>query len=211
MKGIFFDEIHSYANLNLVLSDINIPPAGVKTNYVDIPGGDGSADLTEALGEVKFKDRKCSFTFTVFPQDDYEEKKKQLSNLLNGKRCKIKLDKDSGYYWNGRCSINEYASNKNLRKIVVGATVAPYKLKNNETNVVVLSGTSVAVTLSNCRKTVVPTITCTAETTINFDGNTYTLNAGTHTLLNIELKYGENHVVVTSSGQVKFTYQEGDL
>lgn len=211
MKGIYFDGIHSYENLNLVLSGISIPPATVKTTYVDIPGGDGSVDLTEALGEVKFKDRECAFTFTVFPYEDFEEKKKHISNLLNGKRCKIKLDKDPGYYWDGRCFINEYASDKNLHKIVVGATVAPYKLKTEMTSVIVPAGESVAETLVNGRKTVVPTITNSDDATIIFEGNTYTLKAGTHTILNIELKYGDNQVTVTSTGQVKFTYQEGDL
>lgn len=135
MRGIRFDNVHSYDDLNLLLSVAEIPPATAKTNYIDIPGGDGSVDLTEALGEVKFKDRECAFTFTVFPQDDFEVKKRQISNLLNGKVCKIALDKDPGYYWQGRCSINEYASDKNIHKIVVGAVVAPYKLKEKRTNV----------------------------------------------------------------------------
>lgn len=211
MKGMFFDEIHSYTDLNLVLSAVSIPPAAVKTNYVDIPGGDGSVDLTEALGEVKYKDRDCAFTFTVLPQDDYEGKKMQVSNLLNGKRCRIKLDKDPGYHWEGRCFINEYASEKKIRKIVVKATVAPYKLKDEVTNVIVPAGELVSVTLENGRKTVVPTITNTDAATIHFDGNTYTLNAGTHTILNIELKQGKHQMFVTSDGQVRFTYQEGDL
>ncbi len=74
MKGIWFDDVHSYEHLNLVLSKISIPPAAAKTTYVNIPGGDGSVDLTEALGEVKFKDRNCTFTFTVFPYEDFTEK-----------------------------------------------------------------------------------------------------------------------------------------
>lgn len=211
MKGILFNDIHSYRDLNLVLSVVDIPPAMPKTAFVDIPGGDGSVDLTEAHGEVKFQDRECTFTFTVFPQDNFEEKKKEVSNLLNGMRCKITLDKDPGYYWQGRCIINEYASDKNLHKIVVGAVVAPYKLKNAQTVVTVGAGASVAKTLVNGRKTVVPSITCTATATIIFGGNSYTLDAGTHDLSNIELKQGENRVIVTSDSPVTFTYQEGDL
>lgn len=211
MKGIWFNSTHSYNDLNLVLSSTNIPPAMAKTSYVDIPGGDGSVDLSEALGEVRYKDRECSFTFTVFPQDDFEEKKRQVSNLLNGKRCKILLDKDPGFYWEGRCTINEYASDKNIHQIVVGAVVAPYKLKNGQTVVTVSAGNEVGKTLANGRKTAVPTITCTAEATIAFDGNTYSLNPGTHTLPNVELKQGENRVTVTSDEPVIFTYQEGDL
>lgn len=211
MKGIYFDDIHSYRDLNLVLSEVNIPPATVKTKYIDIPGGDGSVDLTEALGEVKYKDRDCSFTFTVFPYENFEKKKKQISNLLNGKRCKITLDKDPEYYWVGRCTINEYVSDKNLHRIVVGVTVAPYKLKRTQTIVTVPAGTSVAYTLENGRKSVVPTITTTAEATVIFEGNTYNLGVGTHTILNIELKQGKHQVTVTSSSPVEFTYQEGDL
>lgn len=211
MKGMWFDDIHSYQDLNLVLSSVTIPPATVKKTYVDIPGGDGSVDLTEALGEVRYKDRECSFTFTVFPYEDFEEKKKYISNLLNGKRCRLILDKDPEYYWDGRCFINSYASNKNLHKIVVGATVAPYKLKTVQTTINVAAGTSIPGTLTNGRKRVIPTITTTASATVIFEGSTFNLGVGTHTILNIELKYGDNQVIVTSTKPVKFTYQEGDL
>ena len=211
MNGISFGNVHSYYDLNLVLSEVKIPPATVKTKFVDIPGGDGSVDLTEALGEVKYKDRACKFTFTVFPFDDFETKKREVSNLLSGKRYKITVDKDPEYYWLGRCSVDEYASDKNLHQIVVGATVAPYKLRQTVTSVNVPPGTNVTRTLQNGRKTVIPTITCTAKTTVIFNGNTFTFNAGTHKHLDIALVEGANGVTVTSTGTVTFNYQEGDL
>lgn len=211
MKGILFDTTHSYKDLNLLLSVVDIPPAQPKTNFVDIPGGDGSVDLTEALGDVKFKHRDCSFTFTVFPHEDYEEKKKTVSNLLNGKRCRIAVDKDPGFYWEGRCAINEYASDKRIHKIVVGAVVAPYKMKSTQTVVTIPAGESVKETLTNGRMSVVPIITNTANATIAFGGNTYSFNPGTHNLSNIVLVQGENIVTVTSTDSVTFTYQEGEL
>jgi phage-related protein len=211
MKGIKFDNTHSYDDLNLVLSKVDIPPAAVKTTYVDIPGGDGSIDLTEALGEVRYKDRVCKFTFTVFPYDDFEEKKKEISNLLNGKRCRIIVDKDPDYYWDGRCSIDNYASDKNIHQIVVGAIVAPYKLKVSETTVFVPAGVNLIGRLWNGRRTIVPAITNTADAKITFNGVSYMVDAGTHKILNIELVEGINVVEVTSVNPVKFTYQEGDL
>lgn len=211
MKGIWFDNVHSYNDLNLVLSKVNIPPATPKTTYIDIPGGDGSVDLTESLGEVRYKDRDCSMTFTVFPYDDFEEKKREINSLLHGKRCVIRLDKDPDYYWVGRCSVNSYASNKNLHQIVLKASVAPYKLKTTETVVTIPAGTSVVKTLQNGRKTVIPTITTTVNTTIIFNGGTYTLNPGTHKVLGIELKSGANKISVTSTAPVTFKYQEGEL
>lgn len=211
MNGIWFDDIHSYDDLNLILSKVDVPPAKPKETYVDIPGADGSADLTEALGEVKYQNRECSFTFTVFPYEDFEEKKKHISNLLNGRRCKIVVDKDPDYYWLGRCKVNEYASDRNHHKVVVGATVAPYKLKTNQTTVVIPAGDSVVVLLANSRKTVVPTITTTQGAKVIFEGNTFNLGVGTHTILDIALKQGGNQVTVTSAAPVQFTYQEGDL
>ena len=211
MNGISFDNVHSWYDWNMVLAPVEIPPAIPKTNFVDIPGGDGSADLTEALGGVKFKDRVCPFTFTVFPYENFEEKKMQVSNFLNGKRCKITLDKDPDYYWVGRCVVDNYASDRNLRQISVKATVTPYKLRLNPTVVSVNAGTDVSVTLKNGRKTVVPTIETLAATTIIFNGNRYDLNAGKHRILDITLVAGKNHMLVTSIAPVKFTYQEGDL
>lgn len=211
MNGIWFDNIHSYTDLNLILSGVNIPPAAVKTTYVDIPGGDGSLDLTEALGAVRYKNRECTFTFTVFPYEDFEEKKTQISNILNGVRCKIKLDKDSDYYWDGRCTINNYESDKNLNKIVISASVAPYKMKVDQTVIIISSGENITGNLKNGRKTVVPTITTASGADVVFAGNKYTLDAGTHTIANIQLKYGDNVVTVSSNDSVTFSYQEGDL
>lgn len=211
MHGIKFGEIHSHDDLHLILSKVEIPPAGVKTTYVDIPGGDGSVDLTEGLGRIRYKDRKCKFTFTVSPGDDFEEKKKEVSNLLNGQRFEIVLDKDPGYKYTGRCTVNSYSTNKALHKIVVEANVGPYKLKTAPTVVITEMGEKVSVTLENGRMWTVPEITTTAMATVEFEGNTYELNIGKHKILDLELKPGENHLLVTCPQPVTFRYQEGDL
>ena len=85
-KGIYFDDIHSYFDLNLILAPFVPTPAEPKTNYIDITGGDGSLDLTEGLGEVKYKDRNFTFTFTINPSEKmtFDEKVSQVSNALDG-------------------------------------------------------------------------------------------------------------------------------
>ena len=211
MKGIKFDNIHSYDDLNLVLSNVEIPPAVPKVQFVDVPGGDGSVDLTEALGEVRYGNRECKFTFTIFPTDDFEEKKREISNLLNGRRCSIVLDKDPDYFWQGRCAVDSYESDKNIHKVVVKAVVLPYKSKINVTKVIVPAGEKVVRRLWNGRKTVVPVIKNTAPATIQFNGQTFNKEAGAWKILNIELMEGVNTVTVTSIAPVEFTYQEGDL
>lgn len=214
-KGIYFDDIHSYFDLNLILAPFVPTPAEPKTNYIDITGGDGSLDLTEGLGEVKYKDRPFNFTFSVNPSDKmtFDEKVSQVSNLLNGKWCKITLDRDPNYYWEGRSIVDKYAQNKALKQISIKATVRPYKLKQNETvKSFELTTEEKEITLKNGRKSVVPEITCTNDNTkVIFGSVTETLNAGTHKILDIYLKEGNNILKVSGSGTITFAYREGEL
>lgn len=215
--GIYFDDIHSYYDLDLFLiqDGVSIPPAQPKTNYVDLAGGDGSLDLTEALGEVKFADRNCKFTFVVNPASEmtFEEKKTQVSNALNGKQCKITLDKDSDYYYSGRCTVNEHLQDKRILQIVVTAIARPYKLKQNETIITFpLAEEEQIVNLTNGRKLVVPEITCTNDNTVvEFGSVTKTLSAGTHKVLDINFTEGINIVKLSGSGTITFKYREGEL
>lgn len=361
MKGVKFNDIHSYNDLNLVLAPFQMPPAEPKTNFIDVPGADGSLDMTEALGEVKFNDRTGSMTFSVLPQDDFEVKKTEVSNLLNGLKCKITLDKDPEFYYFGRLSVKDYKANKMLRQITVDFRVQPYKYKLNKTRVIVpfatknlidmskytlvvgeadsikfedgkmyvkhtswngltvqfrpvpvnpkntymfsyhvvggdrivisffdADGNNISETasstgayleaysgrytmvwdgikikmtsdvasiqiglcgmnnvaeggyneysslqleigeavteyeaftpitlnelvLTNNRMSVVPTITTTEDTTITFDGNEHVVNAGTHKILDVQLKQGENPVTISTEGITTITYQEGAL
>lgn len=216
--GISFGDLHSYRDFDLILAEVTIPPASPRESFIDIPGADGAVDMTEAMGEVKYSDRTgAKFTFYMNPaaylsDAAWEEKKKEISNRLNGLRCKITLDKDPAYYWLGRCKVSDHTANKKKRKIVVAARLAPYKLKTNETTVTVnLTSTQKEINLTNARKTVCPTITCTGNATVVVSGSEYALSKGTHKILDFQLKEGETSVTVSGTGAITFKYQEGDL
>jgi phage-related protein len=214
--GIYFDGVHSYYDLNLFLSKVEISPATPKTNYVDIPGSDGSIDFTEIHGEVKYKIRDIKYTFTVNPLDDmtWEEKQKQVAIALNGRKFeRITPDRDEDYYWTGRCTISKVSDNKGIRQIVVSAKVNPYKLQATETvRSFDLTAAAQTVILTNGRKSVVPVITCTGAASVVFKGNTYQMDdAGTYKILDICLTEGTNVLQISGTGTMKFTYREGDL
>lgn len=212
--GIYFGEIHSFHDLNLVLSSVEISPAKPKTNYIDIPGGDGALDLTEAHGEIKYSNREMTMLFSVFPQDDltFEERKTVISNALNGKKFKITLDKDAEYYYEGRVTVDGFRQDKNLKQITVTATVYPYKWKHNKTvEVVNLSRASFPVVLRNGRKTVVPTIEVSGILWLRFGGKLYELSVGEYKIYDVCLTEGDNVLEMYGTGTATFTYQEGDL
>ena len=215
-KGIAFDDVHTFDDLNLLLSDCpDMPPAKAKTNFIEIPGADGSLDLTEVHGEVKFSDRENKYTFTMHPAEQmtWEEKMQEVSNLLNGKRCKMTLDKDEDYFWNVRVTVDSYKSDKRLHQIVISVRALPYKFKQNITSrTVQLSGVSQNINLTNGRKSVCPSIECSNDNTVIVFGNaTFNLSAGKHEILDIQLVEGTNTLAVSGSGTVTFSYQEGDL
>lgn len=214
-KGIYFDDVHSYYDLNLILSPFTPAPASPKTTYVEVTGGNGSLDLSEALGEITYKNRDFSFSFTINPSEEmtFDEKVSQISNLLNGKQCKITFDRDADYYWKGRCVVDKYAQDRNIGKISVKATVEPYKYKQNKTALSFdLTSEKQEIVLQNGRKAVVPEITCTNDdTVVGFGGGEVTLSAGKFKILDIYLTEGNNVLEVSGSGTITFEYQEADL
>ena len=119
-KGTLFGTIHTSDNLNLIQQKVEITPAEPKTNFVDIPGADGSKDLTEALGVgVKYKDREITWTFALYPGQKREPKFSEVANALNGKLFDIVLDDDCLWYYSGRVTVTDHKSDKLLHQITM--------------------------------------------------------------------------------------------
>ena len=213
MQGITFGNIHSYTNLNLILSARSIGEAQVKTYLVDIPGADGRLDLTDFFGEPKYNNRQIKYTFSFSgTRSAIETKYSEICSKLNGKYfTSIVDDADTGYYWTGRCSVNDLQLKKNIASVEVTVDAAPYKLKMTLTTKRYTFASSLSVTIVNSRKSVVPTITTSAEMYITFNGNTYSINAGTHTVNGIKFVEGNNLLTLTGTGTVTFQYREGVL
>lgn len=217
-QGITFGNVHSYEDLDLILSKSEISPALPKTNYIDIQGGNGSLDMTEATGEVTFYDRDCSFTFTMKPDGDlsdaaFEDKKTEVSNFLAGKSFQITLDKDEDHFYKGRFVVNNYLSDKRIRQIVVTGKLAPFKMKQSKTIIKYdLTGTEKTYNIINSRLSVIPQISCTHDNSkIVFNGNIFTLNAGTHEVLDIIFTEGTNQLKLSGTGTITFEFHEGNL
>ena len=215
-RGTDFGGVHSFTDLHLIQQSVEVAPADPKINLIDIPGADGSKDLSEQLaGRVVFKSRKITWTFALYPGDRWDKKHQQVSNALNGRRCRITLDTDPGWYYEGRIAVKKHKSDGWLHQITVEATCQPYKLKKQETVVSAeLSTDYTELSLNNERKIVLPVITVEGETTLRWKGNTYTVPAGSHKALNIELTEGTNILEaksISGSGTITVVYQEGSL
>lgn len=212
MKGITFGELHSYRDLNLILSEKEIGAPHVKTKLIEIDGADGSIDYTNFFGEPKYGDVTHKFTFSsIVPWNDLLSQYSEVKNALHGKKLRIILDDDPSYYYVGRCYVSSFTNEKNIGTITVDCECEPYKYKLAKTVVTkAVNGTDILV-LTNSRKRAVPTITTTAAMTIAFGDGIWSNSAGTYTIPELELVEGDNLVSVTGTGDITFTWQEGSM
>lgn len=215
-KGTDFGGVHSSYDLHLIQQTVDVQPPKLRLNIVDIKGADGAKDLSDMpAGRATYGTRKITWTFALYPEDKWAKKHQQVCGELHGKNAHITIDGDPEYYYTGRLSVSKYKSDGLLHRITVEATCQPYKLKQLETSVArSLTTAYTTLRLLSDRKPVVPTITVSAETTLRWKGNTFTLAAGTHKVLDIEFTEGENVLeakTVSGTGTITLKYQEGAL
>lgn len=192
----------SYTDFGLILTGQNIGVPKPKTYTVNIEGMDGSLDLSEFFGEIKYENRTLKFTFeTIEKIPDWQSRMSIISSFLHGQKMKIEVWSNPDFYYIGRCFIDEYSSNARLGKIVISCDCKPYKYKKNVTTFNLTSGTN---TVNNGRITAFADLMNESEIRIN--NKVY--SSGTH-LRAIKLVCGVN--VFTSSVSATLTFQEGEI
>ncbi len=212
MKGVKFDNLHTYNDFSLILSAKKIGVPQPKTELLEVPGADELIDFTEFFGDVKFDNRKLEFEFTTLvPQSKFMTLFSRIQNALNGKRMKIVLDEEPDFYYSGRVSVKEWLADKNIGKITIECDCDPYKLKKDKTIVSNIVSVEKTVILSNLRKHVVPIFKSSAEIRIEFKGNSYSMSAGEARFPAIVLKEGETELKLKGNSNVTIEYQEGGL
>ena len=215
MYGVTFGNKHSFDDLGMILTSRDIPLPEPKIHTIEIPCADGVIDVSTALtdGIMKYKNREITMNFTVDTSvSSFEEVKSIISNHLHGKTLKVVFDVDPDFFYWGRCTVDDINTTKYPATVSIYVDAKPYKYKNTETVVTdTVTSTPKTITLTNGAMPVTPTITVTSETTIVFNGDTFSINAGTHKVLGLTLTEGDNELSVKGSGSVVFKYTEGSL
>lgn len=218
-KGTTFGTVHSNRDLGLIQQKVDIQPAQPKLNLIDIPGADGSKDLSDRpAGRIVYHDRVLTWTFALYPGDNWHDKHRQVSAALNGKRLDIILDDDPNYFYTGRLTVKKYNTDKVLRQITVEATCSPYMMSANFSSVSVGFPPNSAATYY---LTVDAPTECFVDLPypgyIEFKNYGISAPAGRHKLP-IPLTPGENRITITLNASgvsnyptVKFEYREGKL
>ncbi len=215
MKGIAFGNLHTYRDLNMILTHKTIGTPTPKTDMLDIPGGDGMLDMTEFFGEVKYGNRPITYEFsTAIPYEQFPAFFSRVQNALHGQKVEIVDDEDPAHYYIGRLTVSEFQAKRAIGTLTIECDCEPHKYKKARTVVSkAVSGTE-TITLTNSRKRAVPEVQIITDGSMRIEyqtSNIWDLGGGTYTLPELELLEGANTVIVTGTGTITFTYQEAGL
>ena len=213
MKTVKFDNIDSYSDWGIILRPIERPKPSPKYNYVSIPAKNGDLDLTEAFGDVFYENLSYPLEFNVIDSmNTWDSKLRTITNYLHGQKRKVTFSDDPNYYYIGRITVNELSSDKSVGILSLDCNFEPYKYKHDITSISYEVSEGNTYEFTNGRMKVVPTITLSDAMTITFNGNSYSLGAGSHKILNIQFVEGINTIgVTTGSGTLSCEYKEGEL
>lgn len=112
-----------------------VSPPEIKTEYIDLPGENGSLDFTGMLAGVKFKDRSGSWEFYVF-KENYEKEHpgktiddlySEILNAIHGKKVVISLNDDPNWTYEGRISLSDWKPEDHYTSATINYLLKPYK------------------------------------------------------------------------------------
>lgn len=128
--SIFFGDYNTWDVWHIVPSSRPTPtiPEAV-TNFVEVPGRSGSLDLSETLtGHPVYGNRQISASFILYDQNrNWMSIYEDMVNKLHGRRMKIRLIDDPDWYYIGRVSVSNFASNSDYSSVDIECECEPYK------------------------------------------------------------------------------------
>lgn len=129
--GVTFGTVHSRRDLGLILTKSEIGLPEVKTYVIELPGGDGVLDVTEAVaGRVCYGNRTLRFTFQTaeaISGQGRSETMDAVTAAIHGKKLDIIMDEDPEHFFTGRCRVDSIGRGKGVDTIVVVCDCGPYR------------------------------------------------------------------------------------
>ena len=199
MRSLIIGEVDTYADWGLVLSSKELSPPPPKVYEVDVPGGNGSINLTAALsGDTAYGNRKQKFTFSsALGNIDFEQLKTTVSNALHGREFDYSLSWEPGYIYHGWFSIDEYATDASVGRITVSVDAEPFKRKPLQTKRCDASGGAI-VRCESGRMRVRPTIETGGPLRVIAGGKEIWLSQGAWEIEDVLFGQGVNELYLCS-------------
>lgn len=209
-----------------------VAPPSVVTKFVEIPGMDGSVDLTEALtGYPTYTRRTGSWQFIVAPgYGQMHTRYSEILDYLHGNEFTVSLEDEPSFFYEGRLSVTAWEPGKSWSAIEINYELMPYKREyttsvddwlwdpfNFELDVIRdWSGLRVdgelTITIIGSEGRIVPDIAVSAPMSITYNGKTFEApSAGTYHAVDLTIVEGEHDMTFSGNGIVTVYYRGGRL
>lgn len=210
MNGV---KMNPFNDFELVLSSHSVSPPKPKLYRVDIDGADGSLDLSEWAGEIKYENREVELVFTCAAlKENHDAMLDGFKAFILGRMQKLTFLNEPEYYYKGRVDEIKVETSKGISSITVTMTCQPYKLAHKESVLKFDVVGTMDIVLKSKRKTVIPTITTTATSiTLTYKNNSYTVAAGTRQIAGITVTDSPEVLTVNGDTTITLTWLEGVL
>jgi len=236
--SVTFGSKNSWTDWHLVPSSRPVfAPPKPKTDYVDIPGMNGSLDLSEAVsGRPVYNNRQGSFDFYADVQ--YKDKSSwiklysEIMAYLHGRKLEAYLDDEPYYRYIGRFEVDSWKSGDG-NSITINYDVYPYKMEPSWSNEdwlwdpfdfengvirnfksLTVKG-SLSVSIPKTQDWSAPTITVKSTDgsgmNLSYNGKTYHLKDGVNRNPNLLVKNSDTIFTFTGNGTVSMRMRGGVL
>lgn len=205
------DDVNAYKKYGLILTSKTITPAEPRLLLVDVPGRDGLIDVTDTMGEIKYKNRKIILNFSMLGTRTQNMRVfGEFSNDFNGRKVFPSFSEDPDYYYDARVEkITFQQKSANEAEITMTITAFPYAQTKQDFEVEARTEDDTEIICS--RMPTVPTIIIEeGSADITFERKTYSLSAGTYAIQTIVMHEGSN-IFHVEGAPVTFKYKKGKL
>ena len=221
----FADQWHTERDWNLHPVRIYISMPEAKEQVIDIPGGDGTIDLSEINGRPMYGMRTVELEYHLRNVDNekwsliYSE----IGAAITGKKVKMVLDDDPDHYYMARLKVDGEKTDYVNAELTFSGTAEPFKYDLVATNEPWLWDTfnfetgvireieEVEITAENNKVTIIgagidtPPVFAVSQADnlkLTYGGRTYTLKVGRNRFPAVRV--GKEDVTLTFSGTGKF-------
>lgn len=209
----------------------SVQPPELKSFFQEVPGGDGSIDLSETnSGRPTYKRREITMKFQCeMPMNQWSATVSNILREFHGKEGKVIFEDDPDYYYIGRMAVSDYERVVRTGAFIITVNAEPYKYElvsslepwlwdpfNFRTGLIrsygnlQVEGTRELV-IPGTERWIIPVMEVTGSLSLTFEGVTYPLKAGRNKLYDVVVKDGDNLLIFTGNGTVSVDYRGGIL
>lgn len=209
----------------------SVQPPVLKTFYQDVPGADGSLDLSTVLSNhPTYERREITMEFNCENRDSaWPSIFSEILREFHGKEGKIIFADDPYYYYIGRLQVSDYRRNRQVGTFIIQTEAEPYKYEITSSledwlwdtfdfesgvireygNISINGNQTLMIPGTECW--VIPEFITEGNVSVTFDGKTYELKSGTSKIYSIVIKEGDNILNFNGNGTVSVNYRGGIL